>query len=78
MPKLLNVVKDVVKFLIVGKVLKEETMMRLWGTVEPLEIAKLHLIAEMQEESFPTELKIIFGPQRFYKICRQDGQYKCF
>ena len=36
-------------------------MMRRWGTVEPLEIAKLHLISRMQEESFPTELKFLRG-----------------
>ena len=36
-------------------------MRRLWGTVEPLEIAKLYLIAKMQEESFPTELEFLRG-----------------
>ena len=43
--KLLNVIKNVVKSLVVWRVLKEEAMMRRWGTVEPLEIAKLHLIS---------------------------------
>ena len=33
----------------------------LWGTVEPLEIAKLHLISRMQEESFLTELIFLRG-----------------
>ena len=43
------------------KVLVEETMRRLWGTVEPLEIAKLYLLGKMQEESFPTELSFLKG-----------------
>ena len=64
LPKLLNVIKVMIKFLIVGKVLKEETMMRLWGTAEPLEIAKFHLIARMQEESFPVELKFLRGKEQ--------------
>ena len=55
LPKLLNCVKFIIKFLVMRKVLREETMRRLWGTVEPLEIAKLYLLAKMQEESFPTE-----------------------
>ena len=61
LPKLLNTVKFVIKFLVMRKVLVEETMRRLWGTVEPLEIAKLYLIAKMQEESFPTELEFLRG-----------------
>ena len=61
LPRLLNSVKYVIKFLVMRKVLVEETMRRLWGTVEPLEIAKLYLLGKMQEESFPTELSFLKG-----------------
>ena len=61
LPRLLNSVKYVIKFLVMKKVLVEETMRRLWGTVEPLEIAKLYLLGKMQEESFPTELSFLKG-----------------
>ena len=57
--KLLNCVKFIIKFLVMRKALWEETMRRLWGTVEPLEIAKLYLLTKMQEESFPTELDFL-------------------
>ena len=61
LPKLLISISYVVKFLAMKGVLKEEMMMRLWSTVEPIEIAKLHLLFRMQEESFPAELKFLRG-----------------
>ena len=44
-------------------VLKEETMRRLWGTTEALEISKLHLIKIMQADAFPHELDYLSGPR---------------
>ena len=61
LPKLVTSVSYVIKFLVMKRILKEETMRRLWGTVEPIEIAKFHLHARMQEESFPEELKFLRG-----------------
>ena len=43
------------------KVLKEETMRKIWGTVEPVEVAKVYLLKKMQEELFPSELKFLKG-----------------
>ena len=58
-PKLLDIIKLVVQFLVKKKVLSGDTMRRHWGTGDPLEIAKFHLISRMQEESFPTEGNLI-------------------
>ena len=41
------------------KILKEETMRKFWGTVEPKEVAKVYLLKRMQEESLPSELKFL-------------------
>ena len=60
-PKVLSIIELVVKFLLKKKALSGDTMRRLWGTVDPLEIAKFHLISRMQKESFPTKLSFLRG-----------------
>ena len=59
LPKLINCIKIVIKFLAMKKILKEETMERIWGTVDIAEIAKLYLLKKMQDESFPKELSFL-------------------
>ena len=59
LPKLLNCVGYIFKFLAMKKILKEETMRKIWGTVEPKEVAKVYLLKRMQEESLPSELKFL-------------------
>ena len=66
--KLIGIVKLVVLFLIKKKVLREDTMKRLWGTTEPLEIAGYHLTYRMQEESFTAEISFL----RFHNITLPD------
>ena len=59
--KLLNSTAYVFRFLKLKGILKEETMRRLWGTSDTLEIGKLHLIKTMQAEAFPQELEYLMG-----------------
>ena len=59
LPKLLNCVGYIFKFLVMKKILKEETMRKFWGTVEPKEVAKVYLLKRMQEESLPSELRFL-------------------
>ena len=86
---LVNSVSNVFQFLKLKGVLKEDTLKRLWGTTDTLEIGKLHLIKIMQAEAFPQELAYLNGsrtigiPARVrdmnlfldsYGIIRSDGR----
>ena len=61
--KLLNTVCYILNFLRIKGVLKEDTMRRLWGTTDTLEISKMHVIKNMQAEAFPLELAYLEGPK---------------
>ena len=59
--KLVSTWAFVLKFLSIKKVLSHETRMRLWGTSDFIECAKLLLVKQMQEESFSKELEFLKG-----------------
>ena len=62
--KLLNCTNLIFRCLKMKKCLKEETMMRLWGTTDTLEISKLHLVKAMQAEVYSQELAFLKGSKR--------------
>ena len=59
--KLLNTQVYVLKFLKLKGVLTDGVLLRLWGSTDLMECAKVYLILKMQKQSFEVELEFLRG-----------------